>query len=121
MNHQRHCLALELLVVSFLNLLFFHGFFHFTLSFRVRQIGEGSVWDHLPEKVQRRLIEKQARFFVIDAHTVARECGMGGRINTIMQTRFFAISGVLPQEEAIAAIKGSIRKTYSKKGDEMWR
>ena len=77
------------------------------------------VWDQLPQKVQQRLIEKQTRFFVIDAHTVARQCGMGGRINTIMQTCFFAISGVLPRDEAIAAIKGSIRKTYAKKGDEI--
>lgn len=77
------------------------------------------VWDHLPERVQRRLIEKQARFLVIDAHAVARECGMGGRINTIMQACFFAISGVLPQEEALAAIRDSIRKAYAKKGDEI--
>ena len=69
--------------------------------------------------MQRRLIEQQARFFVIDANKVAHECGMGGRINTVMQTCFFAISGVLPREQAIAAIKDSIRKTYSKKGDEV--
>ena len=77
------------------------------------------VWDHLPQKIQQRLAEKRPRFFVIDAHTVARQCGMGGRINTIMQTCFFAISGVLPRDEAIAAIKKSIRKTYAKKGDEI--
>ncbi|HEU5245599.1 MAG TPA: pyruvate:ferredoxin (flavodoxin) oxidoreductase [Candidatus Udaeobacter sp.] len=77
------------------------------------------VWDHLPENVQAKLIETQARFFVIDANKVARDCGMGGRINTVMQTCFFAISGVLPPEKAIAAINESIRKTYAKKGDEV--
>ena len=74
------------------------------------------VWVQLPEPVQQQLVEKRPRFFVIDANKVARECKMGGRINTIMQTCFFAISGVLPNEEAIAAIKDSIRKTYGKKG-----
>jgi pyruvate-ferredoxin/flavodoxin oxidoreductase len=74
------------------------------------------VWEHLPESVQAKLIETQARFFVIDANKVARNCGMGGRINTIMQTCFFAISGVLPPEQAIDAIKNSIRQTYAKKG-----
>jgi pyruvate-ferredoxin/flavodoxin oxidoreductase len=77
------------------------------------------VWERLPEKVQAKLVEAQAHFFVIDANKVARDCGMGGRINTIMQTCFFAISGVLPAEHAIAAIKESIRKTYGKKGDEV--
>ena len=69
--------------------------------------------------MQRQIIEKRLRFFVIDAHKVARECGMGGRINTVMQACFFAISGVLPRDEAIAAIKDSIRKTYGKKGEEI--
>ena len=59
------------------------------------------VWSHLPENAQRRLIEAQAHFFVIDANKVAREAGMGGRINTVMQTCFFAISGVLPAPDAI--------------------
>jgi len=77
------------------------------------------VWEHLPENVQAKLIESQAHFFVIDANKVARDCGMGGRINTIMQTCFFAISGVLPSEQAIAAIKESIRRTYARKGDEI--
>jgi pyruvate-ferredoxin/flavodoxin oxidoreductase len=77
------------------------------------------VWQHLPENVQRQLIEQRARFFVIDAAKVARDSGMGGRINTVMQTCFFAISGVLPAKEAIDAIKNSIRKTYGKKGDEI--
>jgi pyruvate-ferredoxin/flavodoxin oxidoreductase len=77
------------------------------------------VWEHLPENAQRRVIEQGARIFVIDANKVARDSGMGGRINTVMQTCFFAISGVLPPEEAIAAIKDSIRKTYGKKGEEI--
>jgi pyruvate-ferredoxin/flavodoxin oxidoreductase len=77
------------------------------------------VWKHLPENTQRRIIDQRARLFVIDANKVARECGMGGRINTVMQTCFFAISGVLPREEAIAAIKDSISKTYGKKGEEI--
>jgi pyruvate-ferredoxin/flavodoxin oxidoreductase len=77
------------------------------------------VWNHLPEEVQSTMIEKQLRFYVIDAYSVAREAGMGGRINTIMQTCFFAISGVLPKEEAIAKIKEAIEKTYGKKGPEI--
>ena len=81
--------------------------------------GPERVWEHLPENAQRRLIEQGARFFVIDANKVARDSGMGGRINTVMQTCFFAISGVLPPEKAIDAIKKSIEKTYSKKGEEI--
>ncbi len=81
--------------------------------------GPDEVWDHLPREVQEQLIARQARFFVIDAGKVARETGMGGRINTIMQTCFFAISGILPREEAIAKIKGAIEKTYAKKGREV--
>jgi pyruvate-ferredoxin/flavodoxin oxidoreductase len=77
------------------------------------------VWERLPENVQTKLIEAQARFFVIDASKVARDCGMGGRINTIMQTCFFAISSVLPLKCVIDAIKNSIRKTYARKGDEV--
>lgn len=77
------------------------------------------VWEHLPENVQHRLIEAHAKFFVINAHKVAQESGMGNRINTVMQTCFFAISGVLPPEEAIGAIKDSIHKTYAKKGEEI--
>jgi pyruvate-ferredoxin/flavodoxin oxidoreductase len=75
------------------------------------------VWDRLPREVQRQLIDKRIRFYVIDALSVANACGMKGRINTVMQTCFFAISGVLPREEAIAAIKNGVRKTYGKKGD----
>ncbi len=77
------------------------------------------VWAHLPKEVQSAIIDKQMRFYVIDAGRVAREAGMGSRINTIMQTCFFAISGVLPREEAIRKIKESIRKTYEKKGEEV--
>jgi pyruvate-ferredoxin/flavodoxin oxidoreductase len=75
------------------------------------------VWDRLPREVQKSLIEKQLRFYVIDALSVANATGMKGRINTVMQTCFFAISGVLPKDEAIAAIKKGVRKTYGKKGD----
>ncbi|MFP4259676.1 MAG: pyruvate:ferredoxin (flavodoxin) oxidoreductase [Opitutales bacterium] len=78
-----------------------------------------TVCEHLPEEVQTAIIEKSLRFYVIDAYKVAREAGMGGRINTIMQTCFFAISGVLPKDEAIAKIKEAIEKTYGKKGPEI--
>ncbi|TVP78615.1 MAG: pyruvate:ferredoxin (flavodoxin) oxidoreductase [Puniceicoccaceae bacterium] len=78
-----------------------------------------TVWAHMPRPVQSAIIEKQLRFYVIDAYTVAREAGMGGRINTIMQTCFFAISGVLPKDAAIAKIKEAIEKTYGKKGPEV--
>jgi pyruvate-ferredoxin/flavodoxin oxidoreductase len=77
------------------------------------------IWEQLPTPVQEALIAKKARLFVIDATKVARESGMGGRINTIMQVCFFALSGVLPKEDAINAIKESIRKTYGKKGEEV--
>ncbi len=76
-----------------------------------------SVWDTLPKEVQEAIVEKKLKFFVIDAYEVAKNTGMGVRINTIMQTCFFAISGVLPREEAIAQIKKAIKKTYGKKGD----
>jgi pyruvate-ferredoxin/flavodoxin oxidoreductase len=74
------------------------------------------VWDTLPRRAQEQIIRKKLRFWTIDAFRVAQEAGMGGRINTIMQTCFFAISGVLPRDEAIAHIKNSIEKTYGKKG-----
>ena len=77
------------------------------------------IWATLPTPVQETLLAKRAKFFVIDATSVARASGMGGRINTIMQVCFFALSGVLPKDEAIAAIKNSIKKTYGKKGDEV--
>jgi pyruvate-ferredoxin/flavodoxin oxidoreductase len=81
--------------------------------------GPEEVWDHLPREVQQEILEKGLRFYVIDAYKVARDAGMGGRINTIMQTCFFAISGVLPREEAIARIKEAIEKTYGKRGAEV--
>jgi pyruvate-ferredoxin/flavodoxin oxidoreductase len=74
------------------------------------------VWDRLPREVQKALIEKRIRFYVIDALSVASATGMKGRINTVMQTCFFAISGVLPKDEAIAAIKKGVQKSYGKKG-----
>jgi pyruvate-ferredoxin/flavodoxin oxidoreductase len=75
------------------------------------------VWNHLPHEVQQEIIEKQLHFYVIDAHKIASKTGMGARINTVMQTCFFAISGVLPREQAIAQIKRSIQKTYGKRGE----
>lgn len=79
--------------------------------------GPDEVWNYLPKTTQKRIIEKNIKFYVIDAVKVAREAGMGGRINTIMQTCFFAISGILPKDEAIKAIKESIKKTYGKRGE----
>ena len=78
-----------------------------------------TVWDRLPLELQEQMIAKRIRFYCIDGYAVARKAGMGGRINTIMQTCFFAISGVLPKEEAITRIKDAIRKSYQKKGDEV--
>ena len=78
-----------------------------------------AVFGNLPETMQRQIIEKKLKFYVINAFKVARETGMGGRINTIMQVCFFALSGVLPRDEAIAHIKDSIKKTYGKKGEEI--
>ena len=75
------------------------------------------VWHKLPQEVQKTILDKHIRFYAIDAYEVARKTGMGGRINTIMQTCFFAISGILPKDEAITCIKNAIKKTYGKKGD----
>ncbi len=75
------------------------------------------VWGTLTQEVQQTIIDKKLRFYVIDAYEVAHRTGMGGRINTIMQTCFFAISGVLPRDLAIKEIKKSIKKTYSKRGE----
>jgi pyruvate-ferredoxin/flavodoxin oxidoreductase len=74
------------------------------------------VWANLPNEVQRQITEKKLRFYVVDALAVAREAGLGGRINTVMQTCFFALAGILPREDAIARIKDSIYKTYGKRG-----
>ena len=83
--------------------------------------GPEAVWNHLPREVQEQIIEKQLKFYVIDGYEVAKRTGMGVRINTVMQTCFFAISGVLPRDEAIGKIKGTIEKTYGKKGMEVVR
>ncbi|MDE2222790.1 MAG: pyruvate:ferredoxin (flavodoxin) oxidoreductase [Candidatus Omnitrophica bacterium] len=79
----------------------------------------GEIWDHIPRPLAQTIKDKKLRFFVIDAYSVAGKLGLGARINTIMQTCFFAISGVLPKDEAIAAIKESIKKAYGKKGEEI--
>ncbi len=79
--------------------------------------GPADVWPHLPSEVQQEILQKKLRLYVIDAHQVARDLGMADRINTIMQTCFFALSGVLPREQAIEKIKQSIRKTYGKRGE----
>ncbi len=79
--------------------------------------GPDEIWQHLPRTAQQQIIDKKIKFYVIDAIKVAREAGMGGRINTVMQTCFFAISGILPRDEAIAAIKKAIKKTYGKRGE----
>lgn len=78
--------------------------------------GPAEIWDHLPRAVQEKIVARHLKFYVIDAYKVARENGMGARINTVMQTCFFAISGVLPRDEAIASIKHAIEKTYGKRG-----
>lgn len=77
------------------------------------------VWDHLPVEVQDEIIKKHLKLYSIDAVEVAKQTGMGRRINTIMQTCYFALSGVLPRDEAIKAIKKSIEKTYMKKGQAL--
>ena len=79
--------------------------------------GPEEVWDHLPRSVQQQIIDKKLKFYVINAYDVAKQTGLGVRINTIMQTCFFALSGVLPREEAIAKIKEAIRKTYGRRGE----
>jgi pyruvate-ferredoxin/flavodoxin oxidoreductase len=81
--------------------------------------GPDEVWDKIPQSVQKQIIAKKIRFYVIDGYKVAKMTGMGARVNTIMQTCFFAISGVLPREEAIEAIKHSIKKSYGSKGEEV--
>ncbi|MBU2575445.1 MAG: pyruvate:ferredoxin (flavodoxin) oxidoreductase [Elusimicrobia bacterium] len=78
----------------------------------------GEVWDRIPAEVQEAIIAKNLKVYVINASEIAKATGMGGRINVIMQTAFFGISGVLPKDEAVAAIKKAIKKTYSSKGDE---
>jgi pyruvate-ferredoxin/flavodoxin oxidoreductase len=81
--------------------------------------GLDEVWDKLPRSVQKQIIDKKIHFYIIDGYKVAKMTGMGARVNTIMQTCFFAISGVLPRDEAIEAIKYSIKKSYGAKGEEV--
>ncbi|TPW17826.1 MAG: putative pyruvate-flavodoxin oxidoreductase [bacterium] len=81
--------------------------------------GPEAIWDELPEEMQQTIVEKKLKLWVIDALKVAREAGMGNRINTVMQACFFGISGVLPREEAIAQSKKAIEKTYGKKGADV--
>jgi pyruvate-ferredoxin/flavodoxin oxidoreductase len=81
--------------------------------------GPDAVWDELPRSVQEQIVDKRISFWVIDARNVARDAGLGGRTNTVMQSCFFAISGVLPREAALEKIRASIEKTYGKKGREV--
>ncbi len=83
--------------------------------------GADEIWDRFPREVQQSILDKKIKVYCIDATQVARDTGMGRRTNTIMQTCFFAISGILPREEAIDKIKGAIQKTYGMKGDEIVR
>ena len=77
------------------------------------------VWDRLPYESQARIIELGLKVYAINAYEVAKKTGMGGRINTIMQTCFFYLSGIIPPDEAIAAIKKAIKKTYGKRGEKV--
>ncbi|MBI5929948.1 MAG: pyruvate:ferredoxin (flavodoxin) oxidoreductase [Chloroflexi bacterium] len=79
--------------------------------------GPEEIWGHLPRLVQTQILDKHVKLYVIDANKVAKDAGLPGRINTVMQVCFFALSGVLPRDEAIAAIKHAIEKTYGKKGE----
>ncbi|MCL2625565.1 MAG: pyruvate:ferredoxin (flavodoxin) oxidoreductase [Cystobacterineae bacterium] len=81
--------------------------------------GPEEIWDKLPVEVQQQLIQKQLKFYVIDGFKVAAEAGLDKRISTVMQSCFFALSGVLPREEAIAAMKHAVRKTYGKRGEHV--
>ena len=81
--------------------------------------GKEEIWEQLPKKVQQDLIAKKAKFYIIDAIALGQALGLGARINMIMQTAFFMISGILTQQEAIDAIKNAIKKTYGKKGDKI--
>jgi len=81
--------------------------------------GKDDVWDTLPQEVQKQIIEKKLKFYVIDAIALAGELGLGGRINVIMQTAFFKISNIIPLDSAVEAIKDAIQKTYGKKGQKV--
>jgi pyruvate-ferredoxin/flavodoxin oxidoreductase len=81
--------------------------------------GKDNVWNTLPIEVQEQLISKKMKFYIIDAFAIADELALGGKINTIMQTAFFIISGIIPKEDAVRSIKAEIRKTYIRKGEEV--
>jgi len=81
--------------------------------------GGAQVWDHLPREVQQQIIDKQPKFYVIDADSIARSVGLGGRINIIMQAAFFEISGVLPEEKAMEMISAAVEDTYGRKGGKV--
>ena len=83
------------------------------------QFGKDEIWPELPVEVQEQIISRKVKFYVIDANRIAEEVGMKNRVNVIMQTAFFKISGVLPEAESIELIKKSIKKTYGKKGQEV--
>jgi pyruvate-ferredoxin/flavodoxin oxidoreductase len=83
--------------------------------------GPNDVWDHLPQEAQQQIIDKELKFYVVDAHRLAYEAGLGGRINTVMQTCFFALAEILPRDEAIERIKDAIHKTYGKRGESLIR
>jgi pyruvate-ferredoxin/flavodoxin oxidoreductase len=79
--------------------------------------GPEEIWSKLPAEVQQQIIDKRLKFFVVDGLKVAQEAGLAGRINTVLQTCFFALSKILPADEAIEHIKTAIRKTYGKRGE----
>jgi pyruvate-ferredoxin/flavodoxin oxidoreductase len=83
--------------------------------------GRDEVWDHLPQEAQQQIIDKELKFYVVDAHRLASEAGLGGRINTVMQTCFFALADILPKQEAIDRIKDAIHKSYGKRGESLIR
>ncbi|RLT88041.1 MULTISPECIES: pyruvate:ferredoxin (flavodoxin) oxidoreductase [unclassified Ketobacter] len=84
-------------------------------------LSQDQVWQSLPRSAQQQMLQKNISLYIIDAYEVARQSGMGRRINTVMQTCFFAISGVLPRAEAIQQIKASVEKTYGRKGRHITR
>jgi pyruvate-ferredoxin/flavodoxin oxidoreductase len=81
--------------------------------------GKDEVWDTLPQEVQKQIIDKKLKFYVIDAIRIAQELGLGARINVIMQTAFFKISNIIPLDSAVKAIKGAIERSYGKKGEKI--